>query len=95
MRTLFNEDKSAGNYAVHWDGLNESGTNVSSGIYLYRMVAGGFIAVGLSLIVLTYFVFSAIDPSMEPRPDYFYLVITLSFLAGGILLLVSRWNIRG
>ncbi|MBD3181543.1 DUF3160 domain-containing protein [Candidatus Poribacteria bacterium] len=32
--------------AIHWDGLNESGEKVSSGMYFYRIQAGNFTAVG-------------------------------------------------
>jgi len=39
--------KPAGDYldrskATHWDGRNEEGESVSSGVYLHQMKAGGF-----------------------------------------------------
>jgi len=37
VRTLVDEEKSAGWYTVTWDGKNESGQQVSSGIYLYLL----------------------------------------------------------
>lgn len=43
VRTLVSEVKNAGTYTVFWDGTNESGTKVSSGVYFYRMKAGSFV----------------------------------------------------
>ena len=37
---LVNEEQPAGPHSVEWDGRNERGTGVSSGIYLYRLTAG-------------------------------------------------------
>lgn len=37
IKTLVNEDKSAGYYTVIWDGTNENGDAVSSGIYFCQM----------------------------------------------------------
>lgn len=42
VRTLVNERQQAGNYSVNWDGRNNSGRAVSSGIYFYRLQAGEF-----------------------------------------------------
>jgi len=42
VRTLLDEFKDAGSYLVSWDGTNEEGALVASGIYLYRMNAGAF-----------------------------------------------------
>jgi hypothetical protein len=42
VRTLVDEHKWAGQYEVQWDGRNQFGESVSSGIYVYRMVAGEF-----------------------------------------------------
>jgi len=42
VRTLVNETKDAGFYKTVWDGRNELGESVSSGIYLYRLVSGDF-----------------------------------------------------
>ncbi|UCE08413.1 MAG: T9SS type A sorting domain-containing protein, partial [bacterium] len=42
IRTLMNEDKSSGAYKVFWDGLDEAGNKVATGIYLYRIRAGEF-----------------------------------------------------
>jgi flagellar hook assembly protein FlgD len=37
VRTLVNEVKSSGAHAAIWNGDDDSGTPVSSGIYLYRI----------------------------------------------------------
>ncbi len=42
MRGLYVEE----NKAIHWDGRNSYGEQVSSGIYFYRLKAGDFVAVG-------------------------------------------------
>ena len=41
VRTLVAEHQSAGRYAVEWDATNDSGHSLSSGMYLYRLQAGG------------------------------------------------------
>ncbi len=40
VKTLVNEDKTAGTYNVQWNGENNFGESVSSGAYIYRVVAG-------------------------------------------------------
>lgn len=42
IRTLFSGQVMRGNYTVDWDGLNDAGQQMSSGSYIYRMVAGEF-----------------------------------------------------
>ncbi|NOY60608.1 MAG: DNRLRE domain-containing protein [Calditrichaeota bacterium] len=42
VRRLVDEERGAGHYAVLWDGRNEAGQIVSSGIYLYQLKAKGF-----------------------------------------------------
>ncbi|MDD2332032.1 MAG: choice-of-anchor J domain-containing protein, partial [Candidatus Cloacimonetes bacterium] len=42
VRTLVNETKASGNYDVTWNGKDNHGRNVSSGIYYYKMNAGKF-----------------------------------------------------
>ncbi|MBP9191570.1 MAG: aryl-sulfate sulfotransferase [Ignavibacteria bacterium] len=39
---LNNESKNAGSYTATWDGKNNSGANVSSGIYFYKLTADNF-----------------------------------------------------
>ena len=41
VRTLIAEYQSAGRYAVEWDATDDSGHSLSSGMYLYRLQAGG------------------------------------------------------
>ncbi|MCK4386182.1 MAG: T9SS type A sorting domain-containing protein, partial [candidate division Zixibacteria bacterium] len=40
VRTLVDEDKTSGGYIVLWNGRDEAGKSVSSGIYFYRLTAG-------------------------------------------------------
>jgi hypothetical protein len=42
VRTLVDEPKEAGTYEVSWDGKDESGDQVASGVYLYRLEAGDY-----------------------------------------------------
>ena len=39
VKSLFNEPKAAGYHTVSWDGTNEQGQIVSTGIYLYKLTA--------------------------------------------------------
>ena len=41
VRTLVAEHQSAGRYVVEWDAANDSGHSLSSGMYFYRLEAGG------------------------------------------------------
>jgi hypothetical protein len=45
VRTLVDQRIKAGTHRLVWDGTNESGRNVASGVYVYRIQAGGFHAV--------------------------------------------------
>jgi flagellar hook assembly protein FlgD len=38
--TLLNEMKTTGNYSVVWNGINDKGESVPSGIYFYKMTSG-------------------------------------------------------
>jgi len=42
VKTLVHESKAAGSHEVMWDGRNNNGGRVSSGVYLYRIEAGSF-----------------------------------------------------
>lgn len=43
VKTLVSENRVAGSYSVQWDGSNDLGQKVSSGIYIYRLQAGNFV----------------------------------------------------
>ncbi|RKY97838.1 MAG: Coagulation factor protein [Ignavibacteriae bacterium] len=43
IRTLFAGEVTRGTYTANWDGLNDSGIKMSSGSYIYRMIAGDFV----------------------------------------------------
>jgi hypothetical protein len=43
VKSLVQNVQPAGNYAVRWDGTNDRGTGVSSGMYIYRLKAGNFV----------------------------------------------------
>jgi hypothetical protein len=43
VRTLVNTNQAAGYQNVVWDGLNEFGEQVSTGVYIYRIEAGDFV----------------------------------------------------
>ncbi len=42
IRTLINDYRAAGDYTVTWHGTNDSGAQVASGVYLYKMTAGDY-----------------------------------------------------
>jgi hypothetical protein len=42
VRTLYQGDQPAGRYEVVWDGKNNSGSKVGSGVYFYRLQANNF-----------------------------------------------------
>ncbi|MHB9012167.1 MAG: FlgD immunoglobulin-like domain containing protein, partial [Ignavibacteriaceae bacterium] len=45
VRTLVNGDQVAGVHSIVWDGRNNFGSQVASGTYIYRVVAGNYSAV--------------------------------------------------
>ena len=52
VRTLINgQSYRPGFHAVNWDGRDDNGLSVSSGVYIYRIKAGGFIADNKMLLV--------------------------------------------
>ena len=42
IRTLVNQKQPAGSYTVHWDGKDDNGMMVASGLYLYKLNADRF-----------------------------------------------------
>ena len=42
VRTLVNESRAAGAYSLEWNGTDDKGSPVSSGVYFYKLTAGGF-----------------------------------------------------
>ncbi len=44
VKKLISEPVQPGEYSVEWDGKNEQGVAVTSGVYIYRLVAGEFVA---------------------------------------------------
>jgi hypothetical protein len=51
VRTLVNRTVQAGEYSAHWDGRDEIGNLVSTGIYFYRLEAGDQIQVRKMLLM--------------------------------------------
>jgi hypothetical protein len=45
VRTLFSGAQGTGNYAITWDGTNDNGGHVASGVYFYRLRTGEYNAV--------------------------------------------------
>jgi flagellar hook assembly protein FlgD len=40
VRTLVDENRDFGTHEVAWDGRNDAGITVGSGVYFYRLTAG-------------------------------------------------------
>jgi hypothetical protein len=51
VRTLTDEDFEAGTHSISWDGLNNSGMSLSSGIYFYQMRSEDFVKVRKALML--------------------------------------------
>jgi hypothetical protein len=43
VATLVNEERAPGAYEVLWNGTNDNGSSVASGVYLYKIQAGTFV----------------------------------------------------
>ncbi|MFA4924963.1 MAG: DUF3160 domain-containing protein, partial [Ignavibacteriaceae bacterium] len=51
IKTFFEKELPAGNYVTRWDGTNEIGSAVPSGVYLYKVTAGNnFVTGKMSLV---------------------------------------------
>jgi len=51
VRTLINQVQETGYYQIEWNGKNDAGSQLSSGIYLYRITAGNYVKV-MKMILL-------------------------------------------
>ncbi len=51
VKTLVNSVQNAGRYKITWDGTNNNGERVSSGIYFYRLEANKFIGIKKLLLL--------------------------------------------
>ena len=51
VRTLVDGERSAGSFSVVWDGRDDAGGDVASGVYLCRMEAGEYRAVRKMLLM--------------------------------------------
>ena len=43
VRTLYNDARVAGSHQIVWDGMNDQGIRVTSGVYIYTIKAGTFV----------------------------------------------------
>jgi len=51
VRTLVDGERPAGSYSVVWDGTDDAGRDVASGVYLCRMKAGEFVSTRKLLLI--------------------------------------------
>jgi len=51
VRTLVDRRQPAGMYTIQWDGRTDSGAHLPSGVYLFRLRAGSFVAVRKMVLV--------------------------------------------
>jgi hypothetical protein len=51
VATVVDESQLAGYHSAVWDGSNEFGQRVASGIYIYRLTAGEFVETKRMLLV--------------------------------------------
>lgn len=51
VRSLEDRQQPAGSYTVHWNGADDAGLPVSSGVYLYRIQAGNFVETKKMLLI--------------------------------------------
>jgi len=51
VKTVINDERNPGYHSVEWDGKDEAGNTVASGIYLYKMEAGKFTATNKMILM--------------------------------------------
>ena len=51
VRSLVDGEKAAGEYSVQWDGRNDRGESIGSGVFLYRLQAGDYRATRKMILV--------------------------------------------
>ncbi len=51
VKALVNNEMSAGNHSVDWNGDGNNGTKAASGTYVYRITAGNFVAVKKMILI--------------------------------------------
>jgi hypothetical protein len=51
VRKLIDQEREPGRYRVHWDGRNERGLQVSSGLYIYRLLSDG-LSISRKMLIL-------------------------------------------
>ncbi|MCK5328121.1 MAG: T9SS type A sorting domain-containing protein, partial [Candidatus Latescibacteria bacterium] len=51
VRTLVDGEQAGGVYRMTWDGRNEHGQEMATGVYIYRIVAGDFQATKRMLLI--------------------------------------------
>jgi len=51
VKTLINSTYDAGHYVINWDGTNNYGRPVSTGLYIYRIKAGNFIEYNKMMLI--------------------------------------------
>ncbi len=51
VRSLVNKEMLAGNHSLEWNGMDNAGSKVASGTYIYRITTGNFIAVKKMLLL--------------------------------------------
>jgi len=51
VKTMVNQEMGAGTYQVVWNGIDQNGARVASGVYLYKLQAGTFSTVKKMLMV--------------------------------------------
>ena len=51
IRVLVDEDQTAGHKLVRWDGKDDKGQDVASGVYFYRLQAENFMQIKKMLLL--------------------------------------------